>query len=172
MKVLAAIGVVGAVIMIFAGLDMTRIVSQATAEGSAPSTAEVFYNSMGLGFIGLGIFCIMLICVVAFREVQPVKDDEEEGDEEEQKENADAYHKRGDTYDEKEEYDKAVADYNKAIELNPNDADAYYNRGVIYGDKGEIDKAVGDLKRCIELSADAELTEDAQRALSEMKKSP
>jgi tetratricopeptide (TPR) repeat protein len=172
MKILGVIGVIGAVIMILAGVDMTRIVSQATAEGSAPSINEVFYNWMGLGFIGLGVFCIILICVVAFRQVQPAKDDEEEGDDEEQKENANADHKLGDTYDEKEEYDKAIADYNKAIELNPNDADAYYNRGVIYGDKGEVDKAVCELKRCIELSTDSELVGAAQQALREAKKSP
>ena len=87
MKILgAAIGMVGAIIMMFAGGDMMHIVSQATAQGSAPSIAEVFYNKMGLGFIGLGIFCIMLICVVAFRPVHSVEGDEEEEEEEEEEE--------------------------------------------------------------------------------------
>ncbi|MGB6873521.1 MAG: tetratricopeptide repeat protein [Dehalococcoidia bacterium] len=27
-----------------------------------------------------------------------------------------------------------MADYNKAIELDPNDASAYYNRGVVLGE--------------------------------------
>ena len=27
------------------------------------------------------------------------------------------------------DYNGAISDYNKAIELDPNDADAYYNRG-------------------------------------------
>ena len=30
---------------------------------------------------------------------------------------------------EKGEYDKAIADYNQALTIDPKDADAYYNRG-------------------------------------------
>ena len=74
------------------------------------------------------------------------------GKEKKEKENADAYHKGGDTYDEKGEYDKAIADYNKAIELNPNDADAYYNRGCTYGEMGEYEKAIADFNKAIELN--------------------
>ena len=40
--------------------------------------------------------------------------------------------------------DKAMADFNEAIRLNPNDAEAYYIRGVAYEDKGELDKAIAD----------------------------
>jgi len=32
--------------------------------------------------------------------------------------------------------DKAIADYNKAIELNPRDAEAYNNRGLAYSKSG------------------------------------
>ncbi|MCK5486751.1 MAG: tetratricopeptide repeat protein, partial [Desulfobacterales bacterium] len=42
------------------------------------------------------------------------------------------------------QYDKAISDYNKAIEINPKDAEAYYNRGYAYGEKGEYDKAISD----------------------------
>jgi len=202
MKILGVIGgVVGAIIVILAGIDMTAIQSEA-----GDTIMEAYYHAMGRGFIGLGIFCIMLICVVAFRRVQPAKDDEEEGREEEQKENADAYHKGGYTYGEKGEYEKAIADYNKAIELNPNDADAYYNRGCTYGETGEYEKAIADfdkviqlnpsdagayynrglaykekgdlrraasdLEKCIGLPSDPELTKDAQQALSEVRNSP
>jgi len=85
---------------------------------------------------------------------------------------ADAYYNRGCAYGEIGEYEKAIADYNKAIELDPNDANAYYNRGVAYREKGEVPKAVSDLEKCIGLSTDHELTEAAQQALSEIKKSP
>jgi tetratricopeptide (TPR) repeat protein len=79
-------------------------------------------------------------------------------------ESADAYYKRGDAYDETGEYDKA-------IELNPNDALAYYNRGLACSKRGEVPKAVNDLEKCIGLSTDPNLTKAAQRALREAKKS-
>lgn len=83
-----------------------------------------------------------------------------------------AYYNRGCAYGELGAYDKAIVDYNKVIELNPNNVLAYYNRGLAYREKGEVPKAVSDLEKCISLSTDAELTEDAQRTLSEIKKSP
>lgn len=85
---------------------------------------------------------------------------------------AEAYYSRGCAYDEIGEYDKAIADYNKTIELDPNHALAYYNRGLAYQEKGEGPKAVSDLEKCIGLSIDPELTETAQQALYEIKKSP
>lgn len=75
-------------------------------------------------------------------------------------------------YGEMGEYGQAIADYGKAIELDPSHALAYYNRGVAYREKGEIPKAVSDLEKCIALSADPELTEAAQQALYEIKNSP
>ena len=39
------------------------------------------------------------------------------------------------------EYDKAISDYDKATEINPNYVDAYSNRGTIYAQgKGEYDQ--------------------------------
>ena len=35
------------------------------------------------------------------------------------------------------DYEGAIKDYNKAIEIKPNDADAYYNRGVAKWDLGD-----------------------------------
>ena len=85
---------------------------------------------------------------------------------------ASAYFNRAYAYGEIGEYNKAIADYSKAIELNPSDAQAYYNRGLDYHNKGEVAKAVSDLEQCIGLSNDPELTEDAQKALFEIKNSP
>jgi len=61
------------------------------------------------------------------------------------------YLHRGDAYFEKEEYDKAGADYTRAIELEPNLAVAYYNRGVAYLRKDKYDEAIADLTKAIEL---------------------
>ena len=63
----------------------------------------------------------------------------------------DAYNNRGVAYAKKGEYDKAITDYNKAIELNPEYARAYYNRGNAYAEKGEHDKATADYNKAIEI---------------------
>ena len=44
------------------------------------------------------------------------------------------------------QYDRAIAYFNKAIELNPRDADAYNNRGLAYYYKGLNYKACSDFK--------------------------
>ena len=51
----------------------------------------------------------------------------------------------------KEEYDKAIADYNEAIRLDPKDAAAYDNRGNAWQAKGEYDKAIADYNEAIRL---------------------
>ena len=53
--------------------------------------------------------------------------------------------------------DKALADYNKAIELNPTFADAYLNRGNVYYDQSELDKALTDYNKSIELNPEEPL---------------
>jgi tetratricopeptide (TPR) repeat protein len=46
---------------------------------------------------------------------------------------AEAYYRRGMTYDNMGDYQAALKDFNKAIELNPKDAASYFMRGVTYG---------------------------------------
>ena len=64
------------------------------------------------------------------------------------------YNNRGLAYSGKNEYDRALEDYSKAIELKPDDADAYYNRGVAYARKSEYDRALEDCSKAIELKPD------------------
>jgi Flp pilus assembly protein TadD len=64
-----------------------------------------------------------------------------------------AYSRRGNVYGRKGQFDKAIADYNKAIEINPKDAMAYNNRGVEYQNKGQYDRAVADYNKAIELNS-------------------
>ena len=45
----------------------------------------------------------------------------------------------------KGDYDRAIADFDQAIQLKPDYADAYYNRGIAYHDKGDYDRAIADL---------------------------
>ena len=62
-----------------------------------------------------------------------------------------AYFSRGLGYGAKGQYDKAISDYTKAIEINPRYAEAYSNRGVAYDAKGNMKKACSDWKRACEL---------------------
>jgi tetratricopeptide (TPR) repeat protein len=51
----------------------------------------------------------------------------------------------------KEQYDRAIADYNEAIRLTPSFGRAYYNRGDAYFAKGEYDRAIADYNVTIRL---------------------
>jgi tetratricopeptide (TPR) repeat protein len=48
----------------------------------------------------------------------------------------------------------AVAEYNKAIELDPESAEAYYRRGMSYDSLGEFECAVEDYTEAIRLDPD------------------
>ncbi len=66
-------------------------------------------------------------------------------------ENEEAYFQRARFYDEKEEFDKAIVDYSKAIFLNPKNAKAYFSRG--YNKYLQLDYrgAINDFSSVIEL---------------------
>ncbi|MDJ0661873.1 MAG: tetratricopeptide repeat protein, partial [Crocosphaera sp.] len=65
---------------------------------------------------------------------------------------AKAYNNHGVNYSNLEEYQKAIADFTQAIELNPNYAEAYNNRGNAYGNLEEYQKAIADFTKTIELN--------------------
>jgi tetratricopeptide (TPR) repeat protein len=62
-----------------------------------------------------------------------------------------AYNKRGIAYYMKGEFDRAIADYTKAIALDAKNAKAYYNRGLAYHEKGEVDRAIANYTKAIAL---------------------
>jgi len=64
---------------------------------------------------------------------------------------ATAFKNRGNAYDDKGQYDRAIQDYDHAIAINPNDADAFNNRGTSYRAKGQYDLAVQDYDQAIRL---------------------
>ena len=65
-----------------------------------------------------------------------------------------AYCYRGFVYDDKGESNKAIEDFTKAIDLQPNDADVYYYRGLSYADQDEYSLAIKDFTKSIELKPD------------------
>jgi len=66
---------------------------------------------------------------------------------------ADAIEMRGLAYNNLSEYKKALADYNMAIKLVPDNAIYYYNRGYFYYQLGMQDNAVEDYSRAIPYAA-------------------
>src|SRR3990172_1827958 len=65
---------------------------------------------------------------------------------------AEAYFNHGAEDYQKSQYEHAILDFSKAIEINPVYAEAYANRGVAYGNKGIYDKAISDFNKAIELN--------------------
>ncbi|MER3514695.1 MAG: hypothetical protein C4310_10180 [Chloroflexota bacterium] len=60
--------------------------------------------------------------------------------------NASAYINRGAIYDQLEQYDQAIADYNAALRVIPWSADAIKNRGLAYEEQGKLCEALTDFE--------------------------
>ena len=69
---------------------------------------------------------------------------------------------RGDAYNEKGNYDRAIADYSQSIQLRPGDADAYHKRGDAYNKKGDYDRAIADYDQSLQLNPYDKAVEDAR----------
>jgi len=59
------------------------------------------------------------------------------------------YYQRGAAYIHKRQYDKAIADLNQAITLNPKYAKAFNDRGLTYIRKRQYDRAISDFNKAI-----------------------
>ncbi|HEX5845114.1 MAG TPA: tetratricopeptide repeat protein [Rhodoplanes sp.] len=73
------------------------------------------------------------------------------GARETQSDRATAYNNRGWSYSDKGDHDRAIADFDEAIRLDPKLAIAFVNRGWSYERKGDYDRAIADYDEAIRL---------------------
>jgi len=64
---------------------------------------------------------------------------------------AKAYYNRGSAYDDLKQYNRAIQEFDKAIELDPGFAEAYYSRGIAYIVLGKVSQGCADVKKACEL---------------------
>ena len=65
---------------------------------------------------------------------------------------SDIYNNIGIGYSCIKEFNKAIENFDKAIELRGNDPDYYFNRSMVYNDIKEYDKSIKDLKKAVKLA--------------------
>jgi len=49
------------------------------------------------------------------------------------------------------EFDKAISDFNRAIEIDPTQAEAFFRRGMACQKKGDRKRAISDFKKALEI---------------------
>ena len=57
-----------------------------------------------------------------------------------------AYYDRGVARYEREDYDRAIQDFEQTIKLDGKNAAAFYNRGIAYHEKRDYDRAIEDFQ--------------------------
>jgi tetratricopeptide (TPR) repeat protein len=75
---------------------------------------------------------------------------------------------RGIAYLDKSNYEMALADFEKAIQLRPDSALAYYSRGLAYYSMGDDIQAIADFKKVLELNNDSTVQQEAELRLNEL----
>ena len=71
-----------------------------------------------------------------------------------------AYKNRAMMYTELKNYEKALADYSKLIQLNPNIPDGYLNRGILYNNLKQYDKAYNDFDIVLKMQPNNKYAQD------------
>ncbi|PWT85862.1 MAG: hypothetical protein C5B56_13360 [Proteobacteria bacterium] len=62
-----------------------------------------------------------------------------------------AFYNRGISYQAKGDHDRAIADFDQALKLRPNEPDALVNRGRSYEAKGDHDRAITDYEQVLKV---------------------
>ncbi len=66
--------------------------------------------------------------------------------------------------------DKALADFDKSLQLNPKDSSTYLNRGNLYASTKDYEKAKLDYQKIVELNTEPNLVKQAQDVLAQIAK--
>lgn len=83
-----------------------------------------------------------------------------------------AYASRGEAYKKMKDLDKAISDFNQAIEINPSNVVFYMDRALAYYNQKSFDLAISDIDKALKLNTDKELFSDlfAIRGISYLRK--
>ena len=60
----------------------------------------------------------------------------------------------------KGDYDRAIADYNSALKINPRYAEAYCSRGLAWAMKGDLWQASADARKSLSLNPKDKITQE------------
>lgn len=82
----------------------------------------------------------------------------------------DSYYRRGLARNEIADNSGAVADFSEVLKQKPDDAKAYLNRGLAYAELNQDNKAIADFHKASDLFAQQGKTDEAQEAISLIKK--
>jgi tetratricopeptide (TPR) repeat protein len=111
-------------------------------EGQATDVRTSYYMGEGYGFFTSGLLSdavLSFTCVI--RVVNP--------------DYVPAYMMRGAAYVRQQQYDRAVQDYTRAVQLQPDLLSAYNNRGIVYVATLDYDRAQRDFDKVLELGPES-----------------
>ena len=74
---------------------------------------------------------------------------------------------RAAAYDRKQQYDRAIADYNTALQLDPAQADAFNDRGEVWRKKGDRRHALADFGAAIRLNPEHSVARANYKSLAQ-----
>ncbi len=77
---------------------------------------------------------------------------------------------RGRELGDKGRWQEAIAEFDKAITMNPNYGDALDQRGFAYAELGEVNRALADMERAIALTGDPDTIADIEADIEELRK--
>jgi len=66
-------------------------------------------------------------------------------------------------------FERAIADFDQAIRLNPRYAAAFYNRALVHLDAGDKELAIADYRQALTLNPNLQLVADALKELGAAK---
>jgi tetratricopeptide (TPR) repeat protein len=121
------------------GYPAMRIVLAAVMAGALSILAGCDQSSTECFDISRGPDHTIAACTQALNRVQAPRD------------HATAYMYRCEAYTRKQEFAKALADCNEAIELDPKNVAAYFTRGNVHYANKDYDRAIVDFSKSIEL---------------------